>query len=303
MAKIIISILLFVSINSCAQFPLFHAHNVILASPKLLDLYPNSEVALSLRKIRNNYTGSVIKVRRDSDSTFMNILFLNDILDTATLKTFVGSGSGYISEWYDQSIGTYRSAIQTDTSLQPIIIRNGIIYREGLFPAIRFENGKYLRFEGIAADTSTRISTFVAAKLTSNYSGYSRLLSFNPDQIMYIGTNSSNQVATFYGNGLSWGLVSAQSSNSWLNNWLLVTTINNGNDNQYINNVFISSRSNSVQYNKSAKSTANLFIGGYFNNMGQEWYGTLSEVVMYFKDRSSERAGIENNINSFYLIY
>jgi hypothetical protein len=36
---------------------------------------------------------------------------------------------------------------------------------------------------------------------------------------------------------------------------------------------------------------------------GQNWLGNMQEMIFYTSDQSSNRAGIETNINDFYSIY
>ena len=58
----------------------------------------------SLRKLVDSYSGSAINVRLTSDSTSMDIGFDGSgNLDTAALLTFVGSGDGFVTRWYDQA--------------------------------------------------------------------------------------------------------------------------------------------------------------------------------------------------------
>jgi hypothetical protein len=62
------------------------------AQPLLLDLYPNAAVAYSLRKLRNSYSGSPIKVRRSFDNTDQDIGFdSNGELDINSLNSFFGN--------------------------------------------------------------------------------------------------------------------------------------------------------------------------------------------------------------------
>jgi len=62
------------------------------AQPLLLDLYPNAAVAYSLRKLRNSYSGSPIKVRRSFDNTDQDIGFdSNGELDISSLNSFFGN--------------------------------------------------------------------------------------------------------------------------------------------------------------------------------------------------------------------
>lgn len=59
------------------------------SSVLLLDLYPNAAVAYSLRKIRTNYSGSAIRVRRSSDNVEYDIGFVNDELDINFLTSII----------------------------------------------------------------------------------------------------------------------------------------------------------------------------------------------------------------------
>ena len=69
----------------------------------LLDTYPNAAVAYSLRKLRTDYSGNAIRVRRSSDNVEQDFGFVGNDLDTASLLTFCGVGNGFITTWYDQS--------------------------------------------------------------------------------------------------------------------------------------------------------------------------------------------------------
>lgn len=64
----------------------------------LLDQYPTATAAYSLRKLRNLYTGSAIRVRRDSDNSEQDISFnFNGQLNTTALENFCQSS--YESDW------------------------------------------------------------------------------------------------------------------------------------------------------------------------------------------------------------
>jgi hypothetical protein len=64
----------------------------------LLDTHPGATAAFSLRKLRSNYTGPAIKVRRSLDDAELDIGFNSaGNLDTVALMNFVGSSSGFVS--------------------------------------------------------------------------------------------------------------------------------------------------------------------------------------------------------------
>jgi hypothetical protein len=101
----------------------------------------NAVVAYGLRKLRTAYAGNAIRVRRSSDSTTQDIGFdANGNLDTTSLLSFVGAGSGYVTIWYDQT-GHNVNVTQPTTSSQPMIVSSGSLNTIGNLgePAIKFD--------------------------------------------------------------------------------------------------------------------------------------------------------------------
>ena len=99
-----------------------------------------SLVAFSVRLLSSAYTGKCINVRRSSDGTAMDIGFTAaGDLDTTTLKTFVGGGTGYVTTWYDQSGNGY-NATQGTAAYQPTIMVGGAINRDNGQPSV-YTNG------------------------------------------------------------------------------------------------------------------------------------------------------------------
>jgi hypothetical protein len=94
--------------------------------PLLLDLFPSASVAYSLRKLRTDYTGNCIRVRRSSDNTEQDIGFVGNELDITSLLAFVGVNDGFITIWYDQS-GNANHSTQTVALSQPQIVASGVV--------------------------------------------------------------------------------------------------------------------------------------------------------------------------------
>lgn len=78
----------------------------------------------SLRKQLTAFAGSSIRVRRSSDNTEQDIGFSSGLLDTASLLSFAGAGSAFVTKWYDQSGGAHDLA-QATTGNQPRIVNAG----------------------------------------------------------------------------------------------------------------------------------------------------------------------------------
>ncbi len=111
--------------------------NSIYAHTQILNDLPAPKAAYSLRKVLNFYNGPVLNVRRN-DNTTQDIGFLpNGELDETSLLAFVGSGSGYVTRWYDQS-GNAKHGIISEATDQPLIVSNGLVCRHQNQPAIRF---------------------------------------------------------------------------------------------------------------------------------------------------------------------
>lgn len=125
--------------------------------------------AYSVRKLSSTYLGPAIRIRRSSDNTEQNIAFLpSGELDTVSLKNFTGSGSAFVSTWYDQS-GYNNHVVQSTLANQPQIVLNGQVIRQNGLPAIAFNDspGSFLTLTtatNIAGLANT--SMFMAGRMT-----------------------------------------------------------------------------------------------------------------------------------------
>jgi hypothetical protein len=91
----------------------------------------------SVRRTRREYTGPLLRVRRSSDNSEQDFGYLpNGWLNTSSLLEFVGSGSGFVTVWYDQN-GTNNATMSTP-SRNPLIVNNGVLEMHNGRPAIRF---------------------------------------------------------------------------------------------------------------------------------------------------------------------
>jgi hypothetical protein len=105
---------------------LFDWLNAPVAGP-LLDAYPNARAAYSLRKLRDNYAGPAIRVRRSSDDAEQDIGFnAEGWVDATAISNFVGSGDGFVTTWYAQVDGT-PDMVQSDPARQPRIAQGGVV--------------------------------------------------------------------------------------------------------------------------------------------------------------------------------
>ena len=99
--------------------------NATTTAGLLLDtLGVSAAFAAGMRKLRNSYAGSCVRVRRASDNAEQDIGFASNILDWASAISFKGASSLTIVKWYDQS-GNARDGDPLASGFQPVLDTSG----------------------------------------------------------------------------------------------------------------------------------------------------------------------------------
>ena len=266
------------------------------STSKLLDQYSGAAVAYSLRKLSATYSGSAIRVRRSSDNTEQNIGFDGSgNLDTTSLLSFVGTGNGFVTTWYDQS-GNVRNASQSSAANQPKIVNSGSVILENGRPTVSFT-------------TSHTLSTD-----TQNLSFYDCAISFVSRNI-----SGSGAVGIF-----GYGTNGQQNRNRYLGTYInTLTFFYWGSDNQ--SNISgmgdttsslysLNFQSNSVNFYKNnstqtnavftlSNTTTSSFAINEIYTRGERANMNFSEGIFYTTGRSTNMNGIRSNQNSYYSVY
>jgi hypothetical protein len=287
--RYILIILLFCSGSTKAQM-------VIKAHPNyrplsvfrgILDDYPNAVAAYSLRKLDNDYTGAAIRVRKDttgqpeSDINFD----ASGNLDTSQLKQFLNLRNGFVTTWYDQS-GNSRNATRTVQADQPQIASLGVIIRTNGKVAIQSVDD-FLQ----TASLFTFTHAFTLGKI-NNFATINYIVGSTSVGLWY-GGNS----ATAQGLGAFDGTNTRGITGEDLNRHLGWYSMRGGRlyvarDGQTETNTgtFAASLSINVLFGRNV-------LGGTFLQ------GNIQELIFYNSDQSSNRTGIDANINAYYGIY
>ena len=273
-------------------------YNLISLMPKtaapaalLLDTYTGASAAYSLRLLRTAYSGSAIRVRRSSDNAEQDFGFVSNDLDTASLLTFCGVGNGFVTTWYDQS-GNANNATNSTAIAQPQIVSSGAMILINGKPSVQFDgsNDQLNLVTAFTADVSN-YSSFVGKRAAS---GRSLFALAGADAIRYWLALYSDNI--YYLLAKPSGTYLQSSSTDTTTNQLLITGQNNaGTMTMFKNGGTITTTNPGLGYSPIVNS-----IGKY----SSIWtYSNIQETIFYNTNQSTNRTGIESDINTFYTIY
>jgi len=250
----------------------------------LLDLYANSSVAYSLRKLRTLYTGDCIEVY--NGTSYADIGFdSNNVLDLTALANHCGSNDGFVSKWYSQSSSS-NTAFQTDTAKMPQIYdgtAQAVITKNGK-PEMTSNDGTSLQFTNVLFIANAHVF-FVANREGAHMAALAR------SRFTTTGQNQANYSAQ-PGNGGGAGVGTGLHIDGVSNSATLKNTFSTAmGENQRL--------VSSIQ-NYSSTNGQTMTIGtqqSEFNMYNSQ------EIIIFDDDMSSSRVDIENRINAFYNIY
>jgi len=253
----------------------------------LLDTYSGAAAAYSLRLLDSTYTGAAVEVYNGSSYADIGFNVFGE-LDTVALADHCGSSDGFVSKWYDQS-GNTNTAAQTTTSNMPKIYdgTNGVILENGK-PAVEGDSNDSLTFTSIT---------------------FSDLCFVNVSTISYNAPVGDAPYGGASGNFGAYGLNSTSLRWRFSGSTTDFTIPVQTNGTQYLafanrlsNSLQVSFQGNVLATKTNGASTAiSLLLDG--NGGGLGLLGTAQEFIFYNSDQSSNRTGIETNVNTFYNIY
>jgi PKD repeat protein len=272
-------------------------------------LYGLPTAAFSLRKLSPNttYSGAAIRVRRSSDNTEQDINFVssaaNASIDTSALLSFVGSGDGFVVTWYNQN-GSGNHATQSTAANQPQIVTSGVVELSSSLPSIKWDGSNDFLLINSVLTSTINLTTFAISQSAA----------VSTNQYLYDNSNDAGlgggyAFRYFSGGGFR---VWAQDANrnatggstsnnvpllvSQLSQLTLGTTENNE---VWVNNSNVGTGSG-IPIARNAKATTRIghseLLGGFLN-------GKISELIAYDSYKSSDRAAITTNINTYYNVF
>jgi hypothetical protein len=211
-------------------------------------------------------------------------------LDTVALAAHCGSNDGFVSKWYDQS-GNSNDATQATTANMPKIYdgTTGVVTENGK-PAVDFD-GSNDNLTSAAYDQATATAILVQTNDTTNdvdrawpVKGYTT----NKNTF-----GQASDLSLRYDGAASLGTQTPATGTQYLRFAMRSTATQTEHVNGYSN--------------VSTSLTLPNIIGninlGNANRNPSFYNGKIQEAILYNSDQSSNRANIEDNINTFYSIY
>ena len=274
----------------------------------LLYDYSGAAAAYSVRQLSNT-SALAMRIREDGTDTETDIGFdANGDLDTAAISSHCGANNGYVVTWYDQS-GNQVDATQATTGSQPQIYNGTAVITENGKPAIDFDGSN----DGFNCSTNLRTatgaSTVVQVRNVPNGSVIMNAFSFYKVQrhlIEQTGQSNYNEVA----------ISTNETTNDYLKyvnadlggQLLHFTTWDGSTQTGGVDEVVLyedgaqeTGTVGSIAFGTTASGTNSI---GFRNDTNSQFCdGTFQEVIVYLTDQSSNRSGIETNINTYFSIY
>ena len=99
-------------------------------------------LAVGLRKLKSDYAGSALRLRRSSDNQEQDFGFAGDDLDSAAISAWLDGANGFCTTLYDQS-GNNGNITQSDVSAQPLYVAAGLNNK----PILHFTTEQYMNNE------------------------------------------------------------------------------------------------------------------------------------------------------------
>jgi len=255
----------------------------------LLDTYTGSAAAYSLRKLRTAYTGDAVEVYAGTNGTADIGFNIFGELDTVALAAHCGTQIGTVQTWYDQS-GSGNNAINGNTGSQPQIWDgSGVVTHNGK-PTISAYGGGTVR----------SLQDTVSSDILHDNNEFTQIAVFESPSNGHVFLN--NLSATFP----HWRVRSGGATNSTA---ATPTSLTGGN-NAFVQTVgFLSRSGNTVESYENntlainGTDTANITTFSAKIGIGRLRYGGNVQEVIIWPTAQTDRADIQDNINTFYDIY
>lgn len=263
----------------------------------LLDSFSGAAFALSLRQLRGAAT-LAIRVRRSSDNAEQDIGFSSGNLDTVSLLSFVGAGNGFITKWYDQSVNG-NDAIQANNIYQQRIVLSGVVETANGLPAVKGVSqttGYDTGLTGLSeksmfcvADSRNPLVPSTGSRLCTSYIGTGG----TGAELMFSHHEPTSVDLRYLDGGVGLQLVVARGYHLFTATKSASGLLGIAVDGGSLSTASAGTGVNTLTYGAMEES------GGTTGEIP----AYMQELIMFSVDQTSNKSGIENDINGYYGVY
>jgi len=260
------------------------------------NLFANGLLGFSVRKLKSDYNGPCLRIKRASDSVESDIGFAGNFINESEISSFCGVSIGHVVRWYNQLDQTnYLSSPSLSTA--PTIYNGSSINKVNNLPALLFNGSShYMALLTNITITPNAFSIYYTYKQNVTAGASFRIqVKEDPTRFYPLWDNAG----TLY-TGLN---ASATSINCGAVSLL-----------QEIASVFCGSSNTSATRNAntygpvssfSTPFTSNLQLGCYFNGAARANYynGNMQECLLLASANTNEQPLILSNINNAFNVY
>jgi hypothetical protein len=265
----------------------------------IITVAKDAEFAYSLRKVASDtiYPDSspCIRVRRDSDDAEQDIGFVPNVdgalvLDETALTTFIGANNGFVTKIYDQS-GNGNHLVQTTNANQPVIVLAGVIQTDPNNNKVAIDFDGTNDFMELSFDTTLLTELYTYGVFNRASTSINSVLLGDTDATPYslYWTNTDN-VTSAVGSGAVHSIGNTSTGD------FLFSIARDSSDN-------VSANLNGVALTTVADANLSEAVTTVGATDSVRHNGFFQEVVLWNKDKSTQRTVIEDSVNDFYKIY
>lgn len=263
-----------------------------LAYSYLLDKFGGAAAAYSLRSLSAETT-NVVKVRRDSDNAERD--FTATEVSDGTLQSWVGTSgtdNGFVTTWYDQSVNG-NDATQATASSQPKIVDAGSLVTENGKAAVEFDGVDDYLSNSLPSAISQPTYWFLTHNFHATPSAFTGVIgNFITDTEHRLILDSSLLYALQAGGAIKY--------NSYQTSQSLVSYKMDASDERFYFNGSEQTASSGTGIGSGVLQS--IILGSLNETIGRTPIN-IQEIIVYPSDQSSNRTGIETNINNYFNIY
>jgi len=272
----------------------------------LLDIYPSTLPCYALNKLKDSST-LANRVRNSVTNVETDIGFIDNDYDDVSLSTAIGANNGLVTTLYDQSVSN--DVTQTVAVRQPSIMSSETLVTSGGKAAVQGTVGRNLSSTSIFdINTANEIWWFMVVDISS-FATTQVLAETTPIPTATNGTlsltiNSPGTLRLFH--RVSTSLRCELSVPITTGRKLISVRIRRGQPTATFAEIWINGVSQTTTVLQSATSiafkNATLFLMGR-SGINASFTGKFQGFFAYAVNQTSNRLGIETEINNYYGIY